>query len=184
MKVTDVGFMNTKVANLSPLRGMILGKLDCQGAEVADLSPLYECNQLNSLIVKNTKVTPAAVAALQKALPNCKIQWDDPSKGPSPQLSSLSGEEPGVKGIPSEALTFVGHRYLLVESPGTWHEAKAKAEVLGGHLAAITSKEERLGHGECLARNARIVREAMRVLWEAQRAMEKRGAGLPANRWT
>jgi hypothetical protein len=27
-----------------------------------------------------TRITPAQVAALQKALPNCKIDWDDPAK--------------------------------------------------------------------------------------------------------
>ncbi|MCE9608410.1 MAG: NPCBM/NEW2 domain-containing protein, partial [Planctomycetia bacterium] len=45
--------------------------------------------------------------------------------------------------IPAEALTFGGHRYLLVDSFSTWSEAKAKAEALGGHLATITSKGER-----------------------------------------
>ena len=36
--------------------------------------------RLKTLAVKKTKVTPAQVAALQKALPNCKIEWDDPAK--------------------------------------------------------------------------------------------------------
>jgi hypothetical protein len=45
--------------------------------------------------------------------------------------------------IPAEALAFNGHRYLLVESLGTWNQAKSKAEAMGGHLATITSKEER-----------------------------------------
>ncbi|HWA98695.1 MAG TPA: protein kinase, partial [Pirellulales bacterium] len=45
--------------------------------------------------------------------------------------------------IPAEALTFNGHRYLLVDSPGTWDEARAKAEAMGGHLVTITTKEER-----------------------------------------
>lgn len=45
--------------------------------------------------------------------------------------------------IPAEALTFGGHRYLLVESEGTWNEAKAHAETMGGHLATINSQAER-----------------------------------------
>jgi hypothetical protein len=34
--------------------------------------------------VRGTKVTPAGVAALQKALPNCKIEWDDPAEAKTP----------------------------------------------------------------------------------------------------
>ncbi len=44
--------------------------------------------------------------------------------------------------IPAEALTFGGHRYLFVESLGSWDEAKTKAEAMGGHLATIASLEE------------------------------------------
>jgi len=39
-------------------------------------------------------------------------------------------------------LTFDGHRFELVNEKLTWHEAKAKAEAMGGHLAAITTKAE------------------------------------------
>ena len=48
------------------------------------------------------------------------------------------------KPIPAEALTFGGHRYLLVPTNDvmTWHEAKAKAEAMGGHLATITTQSE------------------------------------------
>jgi hypothetical protein len=49
----------------------------------------------------------------------------------------------GATTIPVEALTFAGHRYLLVERSGNWDEAKARAEAMGGHLAAINSQEER-----------------------------------------
>ena len=37
------------------------------------------CKSWN-LCSPNTKVTACRVAALQKALPNCKIEWDDPAK--------------------------------------------------------------------------------------------------------
>jgi hypothetical protein len=47
---------------------------------VSDLSPLEDCKSLESLNIKSTKVTPAGVVALQKALPNCKIDWNDPAK--------------------------------------------------------------------------------------------------------
>jgi hypothetical protein len=50
--------------------------------------------------------------------------------------------------IPAEALSFGGHRYLLVDCSGDegkgmlWDEAKAKAEAMGGHLVAVTSQAE------------------------------------------
>ena len=38
---------------------------------------------MESLLVTSTKVTRAGVAALQKALPGCKIEWDGEAKGPA-----------------------------------------------------------------------------------------------------
>jgi hypothetical protein len=52
---------------------------------VSDLSPLENCKSPTILQIKATKVTPAQVAALQKALPNCKIEWDDPAKPKTPE---------------------------------------------------------------------------------------------------
>ncbi len=60
-------------------------RLVSSGAKVSDLSPLQDYKSLTSLTVTHTKVTPASVAALQKALPNCKIHWDDPSKPKTPE---------------------------------------------------------------------------------------------------
>jgi Leucine-rich repeat (LRR) protein len=58
---------------------MQLATLYISNTQVADLSPLQDCKSLKSLSVNKTKVTPAGVASLQKALPNCKIDWDDPA---------------------------------------------------------------------------------------------------------
>ena len=41
---------------------------------------LAECKQLKTLTAKKTQVTAAGVAALQKALPDCKIEWDGAAK--------------------------------------------------------------------------------------------------------
>jgi len=76
---------NTSVADLSPLSGMPLKHLSCYNSNVANLSPLERCNKLETIGIRRTKVTPASVAALQKALPNCKIDWDDPAKATTPQ---------------------------------------------------------------------------------------------------
>jgi hypothetical protein len=69
----------TQVSDLSPLRGMALTTLYCLYTPVSDLSPLADCKKLRELKVQMTKVTAATVAALQKALPNCKIEWYDPA---------------------------------------------------------------------------------------------------------
>ncbi len=78
-------YNNPHLSELSPLRGMILTHLDCGGTRVSDISPLQECKNLIILIITRTKVTAASVAALQKALPNCKIEWDDPAKPKTPE---------------------------------------------------------------------------------------------------
>ena len=75
----------TKVSDLSALQGMPLTVLNCNDTQVSDLTPLHECQNLNKVNVARTKVTPAQVAALQKALPNCKIEWDDPAKPKTPE---------------------------------------------------------------------------------------------------
>jgi len=76
LKVLDCGGLSTrsgKLSDLSPLQGMPLTTLGCYNTPVSDLSPLEECKSLKTLHVTKTKVTASGVAALQKALPNCKI---------------------------------------------------------------------------------------------------------------
>lgn len=105
------------------------GILNCDYSNVADLSPLATCPKLRTLNVRQTKVTPASVAALQKALPDCKIDWDDPKAKLDASIDN--------------SVSFNGHRYLMVLEPLGWEQAKAHAEKLGGHVAAIDSLEER-----------------------------------------
>ena len=69
----------TKVSDVKPLRGMPVEILTCDLTSISDLSSLADCKSLKELAIKSTKVTAAGVATLQKALPNCKISWDDPS---------------------------------------------------------------------------------------------------------
>lgn len=59
------------------------------------------------------------------------VEWDSATEAPKVAPTP-----------PAEALTFNGHRYLLVDSPGNWADAKAKAAAMGGYLAAITTPEE------------------------------------------
>jgi Leucine-rich repeat (LRR) protein len=85
MTLTTLNCGPSLVSDLSPLKGMPLGNLFCLGTKISDLSPLISVPTLSRLNVQNTKVTPAQVAALQKALPNCKIEWDDPAKPKTPE---------------------------------------------------------------------------------------------------
>ena len=85
MPLTQLTCGVTQISDLAPLKGMPLTTLSCIGTKVSDLSSLKDCKGLKTLTVKKTKVTPASVAALQKALPNCKIEWDDPAKLKTPE---------------------------------------------------------------------------------------------------
>jgi internalin A len=80
MPLTHLYCPNTQVSDLSCLKGTTLKTLHCNTTPVSDLSPLEDCKSLSVLEIKSTKASPAAVAALQKVLPNCKIEWDDPAK--------------------------------------------------------------------------------------------------------
>ena len=85
MPLTFLSCIYTQVADLRPLGRMPLTNLQCHHTPVADVSPLYNCPSLEKLDIESTQVTPAGVAALQKALPNCKITWDDPAKSGTKQ---------------------------------------------------------------------------------------------------
>ncbi len=81
---------SSRVADLSPLRGLPLRTFGCLGcAKVTDLSPLAECKDLHTIEAKRTGVTAESVAALQKALPNCKIEWDGPEKSATPAQAPI-----------------------------------------------------------------------------------------------
>jgi Leucine-rich repeat (LRR) protein len=70
----------TRVSDLSPLKGMPLASFYCDATPIADVSPLEEIKSLQNLDLSESKVTAAGVTALQKAVPNCRIKWDDPAK--------------------------------------------------------------------------------------------------------
>jgi Leucine-rich repeat (LRR) protein len=77
------------VTDLGPLANMPLTSLIIvDNKHLSDLSPLNNCRSLKSLkLFRLPKITADQVAALQKALPNCKIDWDDPAKAGSPAPS-------------------------------------------------------------------------------------------------
>ena len=88
MPITDFGYEYAKVTDLEPLRGMPLNRFSCGSSPLSDLSTLRDCPGLTFVYVRTTKVSAAEVAALQQALPNCKIDWDDSAKAKTPQPSA------------------------------------------------------------------------------------------------
>ncbi|MFN0054195.1 MAG: protein kinase domain-containing protein [Planctomycetales bacterium] len=79
MALTILQCESTNVSDLSPLRGMPLVNLALQQTPVSDLSPLVDCKHLVSLNAQGTSVSADGVAALQKSLPECKIDWSNPA---------------------------------------------------------------------------------------------------------
>jgi hypothetical protein len=85
MALTSITLSNTDFSDLSPLVGMPLVSASFFDSHVSDLSFLESCKSLKTLDVRRTRATAASVAALQQALPNCKIDWDDPAKTTTPE---------------------------------------------------------------------------------------------------
>src|SRR5207244_409843 len=54
----------------------------------AGLLHLEPLAALSNLTLAGTKVTAAGIATLQKTLPTCQIEWDDPEKTKMPQGNS------------------------------------------------------------------------------------------------
>jgi Leucine-rich repeat (LRR) protein len=90
---------NSRVRDLSPLEGAPLAVVIANGADIDDLRPLERCQNLTKLSVKKSKVTAVGVAALQKALPNCKIEWD----GSVPSSPVGDGPKATANDVPAQA---------------------------------------------------------------------------------
>jgi serine/threonine protein kinase/Leucine-rich repeat (LRR) protein len=70
-RVTDAGLK--ELAGLKQLRGLNLVDTEVTDAGLKQLAALIDLTEVR---LSSTKVTAAGVAALQKALPKCKIAWD------------------------------------------------------------------------------------------------------------
>ena len=143
MKLTSLGCQSTQVSDLSPLKGMTLTGLRCYKTQVSDLSPIEELHKSEPLqIVTKTKVTPASVAALQKALPNCKIEWDGAtSASPAGEGAKAATTQPNqpwntpafqawmkeVQAMPAEQQVEAVSKKLMELNPGF------DGEVTGGY---------------------------------------------------
>ena len=56
--------------------------LNLSGTQVDDagVEHLKKLTKLTNLSLLETKLTSTGIAELKQALPNCKIDWDDPTK--------------------------------------------------------------------------------------------------------
>ena len=95
MKMKYLQFYNTSVSDLSSLKGMPLGTVRCAETLVSEPRRSKGCDTLRTLQLQGTKVTAAGVAALQKALPDCKIEWDG-STSASPVGEGAARSRPGL----------------------------------------------------------------------------------------
>ena len=134
-------FRATKLSDLSPLQGMPLETLNIVETKVSDLTPLKECKNLQALKLNGCRVTPAGVAELQKALPNCNIEWDGAkeTKTPAPvpasyAVSSVSPSSPPAAGT-LDSLPF-----------DQWMKAVAALPV-GKQVDAVAKKLQQLNPG-------------------------------------
>jgi formylglycine-generating enzyme required for sulfatase activity/Leucine-rich repeat (LRR) protein len=84
MPLKDLACFRTQVTDLSPLKGMPLTNLNICDTKVSDITPLEDCKNLYNLWLKGSKITAPGVAALQKVLPKCKIDLDDPAIAEKP----------------------------------------------------------------------------------------------------
>jgi serine/threonine protein kinase len=80
---------------------------------------------------------PATVASTTPAMPAAVPAT------PSPASPTVAAMGPAADFKSGAVHTYGGHRYQFINEELLWEEAKAKAESMGGHLATITSKQER-----------------------------------------
>ncbi len=139
LKLTRLELQGTQVSDLSPLRGMPLSGLAVYDTRVSDLSPLADCMELTNLSVQQTAVTAAGVAALQKALPNCRIVWDEPAKpadAPPPAKAPFNAKQARAHqetwakhlGTTVETINGVGAKLILIP-PGEFLMGSSDAQI-------------------------------------------------------
>jgi hypothetical protein len=87
MKLTTFTFSGGQAVDGSVLRGMPLISLDLSYTKLKDYTFLRDCPTLARVDLQPMKFTAAEIAALQAALPNCKIEWTEPAKAAAPRPS-------------------------------------------------------------------------------------------------
>jgi internalin A len=74
-KLWHLYLANNEIKDLAPLAGLKnLWELSLDNNRIGDLAPLAGLKNLRNLGLSNTPQTKAQIAALQKALPDCRIR--------------------------------------------------------------------------------------------------------------
>jgi len=88
----------------------------CTRLSDAEITHLTTLSSLVSLNIRGTPVSPAGVATLQNALPNCKIEWDDPLKSTTSTKPILTLNDPAFqKWMTEVAAKSAGEQVTAVE---------------------------------------------------------------------
>ncbi|MCO5045585.1 MAG: protein kinase [Kiritimatiellae bacterium] len=145
-----------RVTDLSPLRGIPLNSLDLSQVQVTDLSPLSETATLTELIVSDGTfaaltapvmnplaqgdfdAAERAVDSLFPSLLNVPALLNAREKIENSIANLRSLREDPRRPVPYPS-TFKGHRYALILTPLSWHEAWHFAQDCGGNLSSVLS---------------------------------------------
>jgi hypothetical protein len=79
------------------------------------------------------KISPWCCVLLVAALAGCQTPVSPGTPIPAP---------PAAAAHPADAVAFQGHWYRAYEEAGSWHQAKARCESMGGYLVCIESADE------------------------------------------
>jgi len=136
-----------KLGDMSPLAGITtLTDLRCtEEHERLALKPLHEAWRKGKIdavkkaceeIVSGWKNVEAMSSRAHVVNPVGQARWM------ADNLDLLGRLSRRIKSVPPAASEFGGHSYLVFGYGKSWPNAKALAEALGGHLAAVTTAEE------------------------------------------
>lgn len=91
----------------------------------------------------------AAVVALTSVIAVASLPTyltrSDAAPAPSPEPRAVRGAaalQQHRNLVPSQAVAYNGHTYLIMETAATWDQARKVAEQMGGHLAVINDRAE------------------------------------------
>jgi len=152
----------TSVHDLSPLKDAPLTELNIMHSPADDLSPLKSCKSLKRLIGGENVLfkkmmeclasnnLAAAEEQCNKIITNWQRQ-NVPAADKMVETARLYLKEhiPTIKSgsaaqnrIPSQAVPFGGHHYLLQPVEISWQDADSVCKAFGGHMVTINSVEE------------------------------------------
>ncbi|MFH0880931.1 MAG: leucine-rich repeat domain-containing protein, partial [Lentisphaerota bacterium] len=158
MSLTTLHCAGNRITSLEPLRGINLNMLSCQCNEITSLEPLKGtalgvltcgCNRLANAgsFVKNP---PETFIFDCDSMPLQELEWmhqiwsrdfrlSHHARNAETLIALRKGDREGLLRLAS---AFMGRRYLFIPKFLKWQEARECCEKIGGHLVAITSKEE------------------------------------------